>query len=67
VKRAFSILEGKSVPLVYFKDCPILFVDNWEQVTEEFLQKSYHQIKMRSKQKALFEHYADLILSTLSS
>jgi hypothetical protein len=57
----------KSIPLVYFKDCPILFVDNWEQVTEEFLQKSYQQIKMRSKQKALFKHYADLILSTLSS
>lgn len=57
----------KSIPLVFFKDCPILFVDSWDQITEDLLNSSYEKILTRSKEKSTFGYYRELLARTLSS
>lgn len=57
----------KSVPLVYFKDSPILFVDSWDQITEDFLMNNYEKITKQNKLKSTFNHYTELLASILSS
>lgn len=51
----------KSVPMVYFRDCPILFIDDWSQITEEFLLSKYETIKQKSIEKAMFSFYFNQI------
>jgi hypothetical protein len=31
----------------FYTDLPILFVDEWEEVTEEFLRKNFWKIKLK--------------------
>lgn len=51
----------KSVPMVYFRDCPILFIDNWENITEKLLQEKYDAIISRSKEKSDFMFYKKML------
>lgn len=52
----------KSIPMVYFKDCPILFVDKWEDLYTIDLEEKYSTIIQRSNKKAQFSFYRQLIL-----
>lgn len=54
----------KSIPMVYFKDCPILFIDKWEDLFNMDLKEKYSTIIQRSNKKALFSFYRQLILDT---
>jgi len=51
----------KSIPMVYFKDLPILFVDDWSDITEDLLQEKYEKLKNKSYDKADFKHYYNLL------
>lgn len=51
----------KSIPMVYFKDCPILFVNNWEELDTKTLSDKYEKISSRSKLKSDFLFYKNLI------
>jgi hypothetical protein len=49
--RLWEVLDLKSIPVVkkhinnlYYKDLPICFVDSWNDITEEFLEKEYDRI-----------------------
>lgn len=55
----------KSVPMVYFKDCPILFINDWKDLFEVDLEKKYNTIISKSKEKSCFSFYRNLITSTL--
>jgi hypothetical protein len=55
----------KSVPMVYFKDCPILFINDWKDLFEVDLEEKYNTIIGKSKEKAYFNFYRNLITSTL--
>lgn len=54
----------KSIPMVYFKDCPILFIDKWEDLYNIDLEEKYSTIIQKSNNKALFSFYRQLILDT---
>jgi len=51
----------KSIPMVYFKDCPILFINNWEELDTKLLLDKYEKINSRSKLKSDFLFYKNLI------
>lgn len=52
----------KSIPLAFFKDLPILFINTWSDITREMLEIEYNKIKIKSCEKASFKFYRDLIL-----
>jgi hypothetical protein len=54
----------KSVPMVYFKNCPILFIDKWEDLYEVDLEEKYYTIIQKSRIKSLFSFYREQILKT---
>jgi hypothetical protein len=54
----------KSVPMVYFKDCPILFIDKWEDLYEVDLEEKYNTIIQKSRMKSQFSFYREQILKT---
>lgn len=54
----------KSIPMVYFKDCPILFIDKWEDLYNIDLEEKYNTIIQKSSKKALFSFYRQLIIET---
>lgn len=70
--RTWEALYLKTIPIVKksihmneFKDLPILFIDSWDEITEEFLNLKYKEI-MNSKfnlNKLNFEWWAEKILS----
>lgn len=55
----------KSVPMVYFKDCPILFINDWKDLFEVDLEEKYNTIINKSKEKACFNFYRNLITNIL--
>jgi hypothetical protein len=54
----------KSIPMVYFKDCPILFIDRWEDLYEVDLEEKYNTIIQKSCIKSQFSFYREQILKT---
>ncbi len=62
--RTWEAMLVGSIPIIthstldiMFQDLPILFVDKWEDITEEFLEKNYKEIT--SKHYKLEKLYAD--------
>jgi hypothetical protein len=53
----------KSIPMVYFKDCPILFINEWNDLYNIDLEEKYNTIIQRSNKKALFSYYEQQILN----
>jgi hypothetical protein len=51
----------KSIPLVYFKDAPILFINDWRYITPELLNEKYTTLISRDTQKADFNFYKNQI------
>jgi hypothetical protein len=52
----------KSVPLHTFKNSPILFINDWEDVTPELLEAKYIKTKQKSNVASNFNFYKDVIL-----
>jgi hypothetical protein len=52
----------KSIPLLEYKDLPILFINDWNDITENLLNTSYDIIIKRKSEKANFSYYKKLIL-----
>lgn len=55
----------KSVPMVYFKDCPIFFINEWKDLYNVDLEDMYNTIIQRTDIKAKFSFYRSLIQQTL--
>ena len=51
----------KDVPVVYFKDCPILFINSWEDLTSELLVSKYAGVSNKETYKSDFNYYKKLI------
>ena len=51
----------KSIPMVYFKDCPILFINEWEDLKSINLDEKYKEIITRKKYKSDFTFYKKII------
>jgi len=51
----------KSIPMVFYKDLPILFINSWEDITEANLELQYNALISKSKEKSLFSFYQKLI------
>jgi hypothetical protein len=52
----------KSVPMVYFKDCPIFFIEKWEDLYNVDLEEKYYTIIQKSCVKSQFSFYRERIL-----
>lgn len=52
----------KSIPLVFFKDSPIMFINTWADVTKEKLEMDFNTISNKSSSKACFNFYKNIIL-----
>lgn len=52
----------KHIALEFFYDLPILFVNSFEEVTEELLSKEYSNLKLKSTQISNFNFYKKIIL-----
>lgn len=55
----------KSVPMVYFKDCPIFFINEWKDLYNVDLEDMYNTIIQRTDIKSKFSFYRSLIQQTL--
>jgi len=55
----------KSVPMIFFKDCPILFIDKWEDLYNIDMLSKYSDLQQKNKSKSEFGFYRDLIKQTL--
>jgi len=55
----------RNINTTYYEDLPICFIENWNQVTEEFLNKEYDRIINTewNLDKAYFEYWRDRIKS----
>jgi hypothetical protein len=51
----------KHLALEYWYDLPILFIDSFNDLSEEYLNKQYNIIVNRSKKKTLMSYYRQLI------
>lgn len=51
----------KSIPLHFFKDSPILFINQWEDVNQDLLTSKYATIKSKSSIKSDFKYYTNMI------
>jgi FkbM family methyltransferase len=56
----------KSEVLDYFNDLPILFIDSYRDLTQEFLNREYDSLTKKSKAKYFLTHYRNLILTGLN-
>lgn len=54
----------KSIPMVFFKDCPILFINDWDDLSQEMLNSNYNAVLERNNKKADFNFYKSLILDS---
>jgi len=52
----------KSIPLHTFKECPILFLNRWNDITREKLICNYRLVKEKSMERSNFKYYSKLIL-----
>ncbi len=59
-------IDTHSIDNRFYQDLPICFVDNWEDVTEDFLSSEYERIKSITwnMEKLTFEYWKNKILST---
>lgn len=73
--RLWETLYMGSIPIVKkhihlseFSDLPILFVDDWNEVTEDFLQKKYNEMKSKTytMEKLTFGYWKKRILFSAS-
>ena len=53
----------KHLALEFFYDLPILFVNSFEEVTEELLNKEYLNLKLKNTQVSNFKFYKKMILN----
>lgn len=44
-----------------YSDLPVLFVHSWEDIDEDLLNKKYSELKVCSKEKGYFDHWAKKI------
>ncbi len=51
----------KAFALDFFKDLPILFVDNYEKLNKSLLEDEYSKLLCKNKEKAYFDYYKKLI------
>lgn len=51
----------KSIPLLSFKECPILFINKWSDITYDILYQRYSLIKEKSIEKSDFRYYSQII------
>jgi hypothetical protein len=60
-------IEKRNINNQFYTDLPICFVDDWEEVTEGFLQKELIRIKNTkwNMQKLTFEYWKNKILTTV--
>jgi len=58
-------IEKRNLNNRFYEDLPICFVNDWEQITEEFLQREYVRIKTVewNLEKLNFKYWADKILN----
>ena len=50
--------------MVFFKDCPILFVNDWNDVTQDFLNLNYKKTLYNEITKSDFRYYKQLIFKS---
>lgn len=57
-------IEKRNINNQFYTDLPICFVDDWEEVTEEFLNSEYHRIKSSTWNiaKLTFTYWKEKIL-----
>jgi len=51
----------KSISMVYFKDCPILFVNDWNDITESLLAEKYDITFNKNREKSDFVFYKKML------
>jgi len=51
----------KSVPMLYFKDCPVLFINQWEDLHKLDLDNIYNTTIQKPTTKSKFSFYRNLI------
>jgi hypothetical protein len=70
--RFWETLHLKSIPVViknpnnsYYTDLPVVFVDSWGEVTEEFLNSEYERISNTEYdlEKLYFKYWKNKILN----
>lgn len=54
----------KSIPMVYFKDCPILFINTWRDLYSMDLEEKYNTLIKNPIEKSKFSFYQNLINNT---
>lgn len=54
----------KSIPMVYFKDCPILFINDWKDLSINLLHDKYNLLVQRKQNKADYLFYKEMILNS---
>jgi len=59
-------IEKRNLNNRFYVDLPICFIDEWDEVTEEFLYKEYNRIKAEkwNMKKLQFKYWKDKILAT---
>ena len=59
-------IDKRSIDNQFYQDLPICFVDDWKDITEDFLLKEYDRIKsgVWNMDKLNFEYWKDKILNT---
>jgi hypothetical protein len=57
----------KSVPMVFFKDLPILFINQWNDLYSLDLEEKYNKLIDKSNEKSKFGFYRKLILETTNT
>lgn len=59
-------IEKRNINNQFYTDLPICFVDKWEDVTEDFLNKEYRRIKSENwnMEKLKFKYWKNRILNT---
>lgn len=62
--RTWEALVLGSIPIVertfldpIYEELPVLIVDDWDEITQPFLEKKYEELKHRSRQKAFFPYW----------
>jgi hypothetical protein len=50
----------------FYEDMPLCLIDNWEEVTEEFLNKEYERISNMdwNRDKLIFAYWRNKVKST---
>jgi hypothetical protein len=59
-------IEKKNINNQFYTDLPIMFVDNWEEVNEDFLETAFPMFEKQTwnMKKLTFEYWKNKILNT---